>query len=117
MTTFLADENFPGPAIVHLRNHDIDVKSVAEQKPGISDKQVIKWAMKGGYTILTHDRDYGELIFKFNFKPQGGVIYFRIQDFEPSDPAKILIALIDQNINFTNRLTVINDVSVRQRHY
>jgi predicted nuclease of predicted toxin-antitoxin system len=117
LTTFLADENFPGPAIVHLRKHDIDIKSVVEQNSGISDELVMKWAMKEEYTILTHDSDYGELIFKFNFKPKGGVIYFRIQNFEPSDPAKILIALLDQNINFTNHLTVISDSSVRQRHY
>jgi predicted nuclease of predicted toxin-antitoxin system len=117
LTTFLADENFPGPAITLLRQHDIDVKSVVEENPGISDEQVMEWAMKEGYTILTHDRDYGELIYKFNFKPKGGVVYFRLQDFEPSDPAKILLALIDQSINFTTLLTVISDSSVRQRHY
>ncbi len=36
---FIADENFPKPSIVFLRNHDVDVKSIAEQQPGISDEQ------------------------------------------------------------------------------
>lgn len=35
---FLANENFPGPSIAYLRDNNIDVKSIAEHSPGISDE-------------------------------------------------------------------------------
>jgi len=34
---FLADGNFPGPALETLRNKGWDVRSVAEECPGSSD--------------------------------------------------------------------------------
>ena len=114
---FLANENFPGPSISFLRENDIDVKSIAQQNPGMSDEQVMKLGISEERTILTHDSDYGELIFKFGFSPNAGVIYFRVYDFEPSDPGKILLDLIDQEISFSNKLTVINENSIRQRPY
>ena len=68
-------------------------------------------------TILTHDSDYGELIFKFGYKPKEGVIYFRIYDFEPVDPGKILLDLIYRRVEFTGCLSVINQDAIRQRAF
>lgn len=42
---------------------------------GILDSEVMQIAMDQKRTILTFDRDYGELIFKKGFKPEMGVIY------------------------------------------
>lgn len=114
---FLANENFPGPSITLLRKHDINIKSIVEQNPRIADEQVMKLGINEKRTILTHDSDYGELIFKFGFRPEAGVVYFRIYDFEPSDPGKILLGLIDQEISFGEKLTVINEHFIRQRSF
>lgn len=114
---FLADENFPGPSIIYLRNKNVDLLTVAEIACGISDEQVMQVGLQENRTILTHDSDYGELIFKFGLKPQSGVVYFRIYDFEPDDPGKILLDLINQGTDFTSRLTVVSENSVRQRLY
>jgi predicted nuclease of predicted toxin-antitoxin system len=80
-----------------LRNNKIDIISIAEQKPGISDEEVMKIAINELRTIVTHDSDYGELIYKLGYKPKAGVIYFRIYNFEPDDPGKILLDLINRN--------------------
>ncbi len=114
---FLANENFPGPSIGFLRKNGVNVKSIAEQNPGISDEQVMKLGIDEGRIILTHDSDYGELIFKFGYRPKAGVIYFRIYDFEPTDPGEILLELISQEISFADKLTVINEGSIKQRAY
>jgi hypothetical protein len=34
---FLANENFPAPSFNVLRNNQIDILSIAEQNPGITD--------------------------------------------------------------------------------
>lgn len=114
---FLANENFPAPSLVFLLKNDIDIVSVLERNPGITDEQVIKIAISERRTILTHDSDYGELIFKHGFRPNAGVIYFRIYDFEPIGPGQLLLNLINQKINFARSLTVVNEKTIRQRHY
>ena len=117
MIKFLANENFSGPSIEFLKLHGVDIKSIASDHPGISDEQVMEIASKDERTILTHDSDYGELIFKHGFKPKAGVVYFRIFEFEPADPAQLLLGIIKEDLDFTNRLTVISENSIRQRSY
>ena len=112
---FLANENFPAPSIALLKENHIELISIAEDYQGISDEQVMKIAIEEQRIILTHDSDYGELIFKYKYKPQEGVIYFRIYNFEPVDPALILLDLIKQNITFKNHLTVVDERTIRQR--
>ena len=113
----LANENIPKASIDFLRQNSLDVNSVAESNPGISDDQVIELAKIEERTILTHDNDYGELIFKYGFRPPMGVILFKLTVFQPEDPAKLLLSLISDNISFANRLTVVNEKSLRQRKY
>ena len=62
---FLANENFPRPCTLILRDNGYQVKSIQEDYQGISDEDVIKIALNEKLIILTFDRDYGELIFKY----------------------------------------------------
>ncbi|MBS4073175.1 MAG: DUF5615 family PIN-like protein [Algoriphagus sp.] len=114
---FLANENFPWPSVILLREHNIEVISIAEKFQEISDQEVMSIAINQNLTILTHDSDYGELIFRYGLKPDSGVIFFRIHEFEPKDPAKILLDLIDKKLSFSRSLTVIDKNSIRQRSY
>lgn len=77
----------------------------------------MKIAIDEQRTIVTHDSDYGELIYKLGYKPKAGVIYFRIYNFEPDDPGKILQDLVNRNFKFDNSLTVISEDAIRQRSY
>jgi predicted nuclease of predicted toxin-antitoxin system len=117
MISFLANENFPWPSVVFLRENNIEITSIAEDFQGISDQEVMKIAISQNLTILTHDSDYGELIFRYGLKPESGVIFFRIHEFDPKDPGKILLDLISKNFSFANALTVIDKNSIRQRGY
>ena len=69
-------------------------------------------------TILTFDRDYGELIFKHNYKPQNGVIYLRLDEYKADEPGKFVEELIDKKeFDFDNALTVLDKNGIRQRKY
>jgi predicted nuclease of predicted toxin-antitoxin system len=114
---FLANENFPWPSVNFLRENKVEIISIAEDFQGISDQEVMKIAISKNLTILTHDSDYGELIFKYGLKPESGVVFFRLVEFEPKDPGKILLDLLSQNFSFSNALTVIDKNSIRQRTY
>lgn len=114
----LANENFPKASVLLLRNLGYDVTSIGEDNPSISDKSVMEIASLEERIILTFDRDYGELIYKHNFKPQQGVIYLRLDKYSPEEPAMHVQELLKvQKIETTRRLTVYDGVSVRQRKY
>lgn len=115
---FLANENFPLSSVEVLRRKSINVKSIAIDFSGITDKEVMEIALREDRTILTFDRDYGELIFKFGYKPSAGVILFRWDQFGPNEPGQFLIELLkNSNFDFTKCLTVITRNAIRQRKY
>lgn len=115
---FLANENIPFSSITSLKSAGFDVKAIGIDDPSISDKQVMEIAIEENRTIITYDRDYGELIFKPGFKPQAGVIYIRDQPAEPFETAKIIKGLmLREDIIFERTLTVIDYNSVRQKKY
>jgi len=114
---FLADENFPGPSVSLLRSKGFDVKWIAEVSPGITDIEVINLSNKEDRIVLTHDSDYGELIFKHDHKPKAGVIYFRLMSFTPTNPAEILLNVLNKDVIFRYKLIVIDMNSIRERSF
>lgn len=115
---FLANENFPVPGIILLRNHGYRVRSVMEEMNGASDFDVLDLATKEDLIILTFDSDYGELIFRYSTSNPPAVIYFREQKQTPQAGAETLIALLTEpDISFKNSFTVVDNETVRQRRY
>lgn len=115
---FLANENFPLKSVIFLKEHGLDIISIGGEVAGISDNEVMEIAIAEDRTILTFDSDYGELIFKYNYKPPQGVVYFRIQEYAPEEPGKILLDLLNEDkLSFASALTVYDSNSVRQRKY
>lgn len=114
---FLANENFSLASVRFLREEGFDVKSTSETYPGISDMEVLEIAINENRTILTHDSDYGKIIFTKGIKPKMGVIYFRLNKFEPKKPATFLIEILKNDFDTINKLTVIDKNSIRQRAY
>jgi predicted nuclease of predicted toxin-antitoxin system len=68
--------------------------------------------------ILTFDRDYGELIFRYGKQKQPGVVYFRDKGADPLFAGQILSDLLAAGqIKFENAFTVIESNNIRQRFY
>ncbi len=99
----LANENFPLKSVHYLKDKGFDIKAIGVDNPSITDKLVMEIAISEERTILTFDRDYGELIFKNNYKPQKGVIYLRLQQYEADEPGKLVEALIN-NKNLISKM-------------
>ena len=88
---FLANENFPFPSMKILRLIGFEVKSIAEDNFGISDEEVLRIAVAEQLIILTFDRDYGELIFKYKMQPPPAVVYFRLKGDNPQADRKSVV--------------------------
>jgi predicted nuclease of predicted toxin-antitoxin system len=115
---FLANENIPLLSVQYLRNLGYDVRYISEYKSGITDRQVLSIAIKEKRTIITFDRDYGELIFKYKMRPEKGIIYLRIDEFSPDTPGIIIDnALKSNKFSLDSKLTVIDKNGIRQRIY
>lgn len=78
----------------------------------------MKIAISEDRTILTFDRDYGEFIFKHNYKPRKGVIYLRFEEYTPEEPGIIVENILkNTNIDLQRTLTVVDKFGIRQRKY
>ncbi len=75
---FLADENFPRPAITALREAGLDILSSAETHPGATDNEVLSECISNGRTLLTFDKDFGELAYRRRLPSDCGIILFRL---------------------------------------
>lgn len=74
---FLADECCDAGLVVSLRAAGHDVAYVTEQYAGSSDDEVVLMAFKEERILLTEDKDFGELSYRFR-KPSAGIILIRI---------------------------------------
>jgi predicted nuclease of predicted toxin-antitoxin system len=113
---FLANENFPYPSIRLLREAGYEVKSIGEEAGGMSDEEILKLAVKELSVILTFDRDYGELIFKYRKDSPPAVVYFRTKGEHPDDAGKAMLNLLaNPAIKLEGLFTVIEESGIRQR--
>lgn len=115
---FLANENFPRPSTLLLREKGYSVVSIQERFPGISDLEVLQIASELNLIILTFDSDYGTLIFRYAQTNPPSVIYFRNKGNDPEFAGFVLISiLLKSNIQFSGAFTVIEKDNIRQRFY
>ena len=114
----LANENFPLKSIYYLQSKGFDISSIGTDHPSIQDHEVMTIDINESRTILSFDRDYGELIFRHNYKPQKGVLYLRFDNYPADEPGKIIEELIcKKEYDFDNSLTVGDKNAIRQRKY
>jgi predicted nuclease of predicted toxin-antitoxin system len=75
--SFLADENIHPAVIAFLREQGLDVFSFPERGQfGLSDADILRFAVETNRIVLTHDSDFGGLIV-LNEKSFVGIVYLR----------------------------------------
>ncbi len=114
----LANENIPIASVRYLQNKGYNIRAIGVDNPSVKDNEVMTMAIAENRIILTFDRDYGELIFKHNHRPEAGVIYLRLNEYGSDEPGKIIDRLLsDSDFETTRKLTVVSEESIRQRSY
>ena len=81
----LADENFPGPVTRELRRCGHDVTSVREVMRGATDREVLAQAQQEERLVVTFDKDFGELAYRFGLPATSGVVLFRLSGASPNE--------------------------------
>ncbi len=115
---FLANENFPRPSILLLRDNGFEITSIQENFQSITDSQVLQIAKEKDLIILTFDKDYGELIFRYLNESPPSVVYYRYKGLNPLYAGEVLLEILrDGQIKLKNAFTVIDNKGIRQRFY
>lgn len=108
---FLTDENIAVSVVRSLRQAGFDVKDAKEQKlHGTSDTELLSIAHKENRIILTHDKDFGNLI-NDQHRPHKGVILLRFKSKKPDNVIPIFLTVLTarQESLFENNLVIITE--------
>src|SRR5882724_4240542 len=77
LSRFLTDENIDPQIVVWLRQTGCNVKDIKEEKlSGLTDKVILDIATTESRVVLTHDSDFGKIVFT-DYTLQTGIIFLR----------------------------------------
>ena len=116
----LANENVPVGTVAALRADGFDVLAVGEKHRAVSDRAVLAMARESRRWLITFDRDYGELIFKYGEAPPVGLLFLRQRPRRaPAFAAWIRAALEpdEQRDRLRGHLSVLDGRSIRLRRF
>jgi predicted nuclease of predicted toxin-antitoxin system len=109
----LADENFPGDAVTALRARGHDVLWVRTEAPGMGDREVLARAQVEERIVITFDKDFGELAFRFGLPATSGIILFRLAARSASSVARLASAVLEMRTDWAGHFSVIEEERVR----
>ena len=85
----------------------------AEDSPGASDEQVLQRAAGESRTLLTLDKDFGELVFRQGQPAAPGVVLVRIEAESPEEIASIVSAALKTAGGFRGHFAVVTRNRIR----
>lgn len=112
---FVADEGVDRQIVDRLRQNGHTVVYVAELSPSISDDEVLQQANDHHGTLITVDKDFGELVYRLN-RIATGVILIRLDGLMPDTKAGIVVqAIHDHEQELFGAFSVISPGMIRIR--
>jgi predicted nuclease of predicted toxin-antitoxin system len=111
----LADENVPSLAVTALRQEGHDVVWMHEAAPGTPDVDVLARAQSEQRVVVTFDKDFGELAFRYGAAATFGVVLFRISATSPSAAARAAVTAFATRTNWSATFAVVEDGRIRVR--
>ena len=112
---FLANENFPGDAVDVMRAASHDVVWIRTDAPGMTDPDILSWAMRETRILLTFDKDFGELAWHHHLPATCGIILFRLPMPSPGTVGRMLADRIAERNDWAGHFSVIEPGRVRMR--
>jgi predicted nuclease of predicted toxin-antitoxin system len=108
--TVVADESVDFRLVIHLREIGVDVFSIHEQRPSVDDKEVLSIAFDRNALLITEDKDFGELVFRFRL-PHKGILLIRVNHSQRF--AEIANSIKHNYDRLHDKFSVIDDRSLR----
>jgi predicted nuclease of predicted toxin-antitoxin system len=112
---FLADENFPGDAVLMLRELGHDVWWVRTEAPGTSDPAVLERSVTDSRVLLTFDKDFGELAWRSRLPASCGIVLFRLPVLNPVTTGKAIAEVLTSRDDWPGNFSVVEPGRIRMR--
>lgn len=111
----VADESISKSIVVELRRNGHDVLYIAEIAPSIDDATLLQFANQTCSLLLTEDKDFGDLVFRYG-QINTGVVLVRLPGLSLQAKAKSVARVLAEHENeLMNAFSVISPGRVRIR--
>ncbi|HWB10086.1 MAG TPA: DUF5615 family PIN-like protein [Pirellulales bacterium] len=111
----LANENFPRVAVETLRSAGHDVIWARTDMPGAADDVILQRSEVEGRLVVTFDKDFGELAFRWGLPAACGVALFRLRTQDPDYVAARVLDAFAEAAGWVGHFAVVEDARVRVR--
>jgi predicted nuclease of predicted toxin-antitoxin system len=112
---FLVNENVTGTVIQELRQRGHDVLSAKESMRSEQDEVILARAQREQRLVVTHDKDFGELAFRYQLPASCGVILSRISGSEPETDNRRILEALESRADWAGHFSVVTDDRIRMR--
>lgn len=111
----IVNENVTRTVIDELRRQGHDVISVKESMRGEGDDVILARAEAEQRLVVTHDKDFGELAFRFRLPATCGIVLFRLSGSEPDADNQRILDVLESRTDWAGHFSVVTDDRVRMR--
>lgn len=112
---FALNENMPQTVVRALRDAGHDVLSVKETMRGADDRAVLARAQKEARIVVTQDKDFGELAFRFGLPSDCGILLFRVSGSDPQEVTQRMLDVLTSRDDWRGHFAVASEDRIRVR--
>jgi len=111
---FVADENLPRLLVTALRDASHDVLWIRDLHRSMPDEQVLALASRDRRTLITGDKDFGDLVFGQRQPATHGVILVRAGDSPPTLLVGLVLQAFASETEWDGFFSVLGDGRIRR---
>ncbi len=111
----IANENVSGTVIRTLRERGHDVLSVKESLRAASDETVLARAQSEQRIVLTNDKNFGALAFRYGLPASCGVVLFRLSGIDPESDNRCVLRVLESRTDWSGHFAVVEHDQIRMR--
>jgi predicted nuclease of predicted toxin-antitoxin system len=111
----IANENIMATVIRELRSRGHDVLCVKESMPKAADGVILAAAQAEQRVVLTHDKDFGELAFRYGLPATCGVLLIRLFGSGRQADIDQVLKVIDSRDDWAGYFSVVSRDRLRMR--
>jgi predicted nuclease of predicted toxin-antitoxin system len=110
---FLADENFSLAATRRLQVDGVDIEAATLLYRGAPDDELLARAGTEGRIVITFDRHFGELVFRFRRDARPGVVFLRVAPKSAEYIYEVFSGLLASQVPLIDYFTIVTEDRVR----
>ncbi len=120
--SLLTDENIHPDVLAFLRNRGFDVRDVKEEGlAGTGDEDLLLLAFREDRVVVTHDRDFGKMVFAA-MHPMVGIVHLRPGHISAEFVIESLASLLEMDLDLQTPFVLVaervgDELRVRLRRH